>query len=201
VSGPADRIVGLYDTHAADWDKARGKTLLERPWLDRFAAGLSPHAAILDMGCGSGEPIAGHFIAAGFAITGIDSSQALIAICKDRFPSHEWLVEDMRRLALGRRFDGLIAWDSFFHLAFDDQRRMFPIFAEHAAPGAMLMFTSGPAHGEAIGSFSGEPLYHASLDPDEYRALLGENGFEVIHHVAEDPTCGGHTIWLCRFRA
>jgi hypothetical protein len=37
----------------------------------------------------------------------------------------------MRQLALGRPFDGIVAWDSFFHLGHDDQRRMFAIFADH----------------------------------------------------------------------
>ena len=199
MGGPADRIVDLYETHAADWDRARGRTLFERPWLDRFAAGLPLEAKILDIGCGSGQPIAAYFIASGFSVTGVDSAASMIGLCRARFPFHEWFVADMRRLTLGRRFDGLIAWDSFFHLTFEDQRRMFPIFSKHAAPGAMLMFTSGPRHGEAIGIFGGEPLYHASLDTDEYRALLGDNGFDIVDHAAEDPACGGHTIWLCRF--
>jgi hypothetical protein len=77
---------------------------------------------------------------------------------------------------------------------------MFPIFAAHAASGAALMFTSGPAHGEAIGTFEGEPLYHASLAPDEYVALLSANGFDVIEHVVEDQACGGHTVWLAKAR-
>jgi hypothetical protein len=104
----------------------------------------------------------------------------------------------MRRLALGRRFDGLLAWNSFFHLTREDQRAMFPVFAAHASPGAALMFTSGPSDGEAIGSFEGEPLYHASLAPEEYRALLAGHGFAVVAHVAEDAGCGGLTIWLAR---
>ena len=60
------------------------------------------------------------------------------------------------------------------------------------------MFTSGPAHGVAIGTFEGEPLYHASLDGAEYRALLHQNGFTVMAHVTEDPACGRHTIWLAQ---
>ncbi len=75
----------------------------------------------------------------------------------------EWAVADMRTLALGERFRGLVAWGSFFRLAHDDQRRMFLVFRAHAAPGAALLFTSGPSHGEAIGAYGGEPLYHASL--------------------------------------
>jgi hypothetical protein len=62
------------------------------------------------------------------------------------------------------------------------------------------MFTSGPAHGVAIGSFHGEPLYHASLDVDEYGSLLDQSGFDVMDHVIEDPACGGHTIWLAQRR-
>jgi hypothetical protein len=105
----------------------------------------------------------------------------------------------MRTLSLPQRFDGMLAWDSFFHLDPEDQRRMFPVFRRHAAPCAALMFTSGPAHGEAIGSYQGEPLYHASLDASEYRAILNANGFEVVAHVIEDPDCGHHTVWLAQF--
>ena len=75
---------------------------------------------------------------------------------------------------------------------------MFPIFKRHALPRAALMFTSGTSHGEAIGSYRGEPLSHASLAPEVYRALLKTNGFRVVAHVAEDPECGGHTVWLAQ---
>ncbi len=60
------------------------------------------------------------------------------------------------------------------------------------------MFTSGPAYGEAVGTYEGEPLYHASLDGAEYRTLLDESGFEVVEHIVEDPDCGGHTVWLAQ---
>lgn len=192
----AERIVDLYQRHAAAWDRARGRNLMERSWLDRFTGLLPPGGIVLDVGCGSGAPIAGHLAECGFVVTGIDSAPAMIAMCTARFPSARWIVADMRKLALGQRFDGLVAWDSFFHLTPDDQRAMFPAFAAHAAPGAALMFTSGPSQGVAMGTFEGEPLYHASLAPEEYRALLGANGFEVVAYVAQDPGCGGHTVWL-----
>ena len=198
MTSPADAIIDLYQRHAATYDGLRGKLLMEGPWLARFRALLAPDAAILDIGCGTGQPIARHLGEQGHAVTGVDSAPAMIALCRARFPEGDWQVADMRKLALGHRFGGLIAWDSFFHLTPEDQRAMFKVFAAHAAPGAALMFTSGPAHGEAIGSFEGEALYHGSLDPEEYRALLAENGFSVEAHVAEDESCGGHTIWLAR---
>jgi trans-aconitate methyltransferase len=136
----------------------------------------------------------------GHAVTGVDSSPEMIGMCGVRFPSQDWRVADMRTLALGRAFHGILAWDSFFHLRCDHQRRMFPVFKSHAAPGAALMFTSGPAHGVAMGSYRGEPLFHASLDGAEYRALLDAHGFEVAANAVEDPACGGRTVWLARLR-
>jgi hypothetical protein len=131
-------------------------------------------------------------------VTGVDSSPALIALCEARFPTLQWIVADMRDFSSASRFDGVLAFDSFFHLCPDDQIAMFGNFRNYAAPGAALMFTSGPGRGEAIGTYQGEALYHASLDPAEYESLRGTYGFDVIAHEVEDPTCGGRTIWLAR---
>jgi len=199
ADSPSEHVIALYERHARAWDADRGRRLgPERPWLDRFASCLPPGAPVLDIGCGSAEPIAKHLIGRGFDVSGVDASPAMVSMCRERFPGREWAVADMRTLALGRAFQGLVAWDSFFHLAHDDQRRMFPVFRAHAAPGAALLFTSGPSHGEAIGAYGGEPLYHASLAGAEYRSLLLSNGFDVVAHGTDDPDHGGHTVWLAR---
>jgi SAM-dependent methyltransferase len=200
MTGDAERIVGLYERHALAWagDRSRQKHFFEKIWLDRFLALAPPGGTVLDLGCGFGKPMATYLMAQRFDVCGVDSSPTMIALCREEFPDREWTVADMRTLALGRRFEGVMAWDSFFHLSFDDQRRMFPIFAAHAAPGAQLMFTSGPKHGEAVGQLRDEPLYHASLDPEEYRALLAANDFAVVEARMEDPECGGHSVWLAR---
>ncbi len=201
----ADRIIDHYERHAHDWDADRNRCFdpwNDKPWHDRFVAVLPGGATVLDLGCGSGSPVAGHMAKRGLHVTGIDSSPTFISLCRQRLPSHEWLVGDMRLLQLSRRFDGILAWDSFFHLRPDDQRQMFKVFARHATQSAVLMFNSGPAYGESVGTYRGDPLYHASLSPDEYRALLGSIGFEVIAHAIEDwQTGGGRTVWLARARA
>jgi SAM-dependent methyltransferase len=195
-------IIGLYERHADAWDRARSATrFAERAWLERFAALVRPGGAVLDLGCGTGEPIGRWLADTGFALTGVDGSAPLIALAAARAPNQTWIVGDMRAIDVGRRFDGVLAWHSFFHLPHDDQRMMFAVFERHARAGAALMFTSGPAAGEALGVFEGETLYHASLAPDEYRALLDRAGFEVLDYVAEDPATNGDTIWLARRRA
>jgi len=200
MKSDAENIIGLYQRHGLAWAHVRGNRLIETAWLDRFRALLPTQANILDLGCGSGEPIGRYLIEHGFRLTGIDSSPPLIELCRRSFPNQDWRIVDMRALSIELTFNGILAWDSFFHLCPEDQRKMFAVFNKQAAPRAALMFTSGTSHGIAMGSLAGEPLYHASLDPDEYRALLEASGFDVVDHVIEDPTCGDHTIWLAQFR-
>ena len=192
-------VIDLYERHAGDFDGARSRSLQERSWLDRFLAHAPRSGTVLDVGCGAAEPIAAYMIASGRQVTGVDSSPSMIGLAESRYAACEWIIGDMRQLALGRRFDGILAWDSFFHLHADDQRGMFSRFADHANAGAPLMFTSGTSHGEVVGSCFGEPLFHASLDSSEYMDLLEANGFEVRQHVIEDPDCGGHTVWLATY--
>ena len=71
------------------------------------------------------------------------------------------------------------------------QTLLLPALAARVADGGRLMFTAGPAHGEAIGEWRGEPLYHGSLDPDAYRALLTEAELTVEND-------GDQGVWLAR---
>lgn len=204
MSSDAERIVGLYRRHAHAWTSARRNQqngrLTEAGWLDRFRSLLPDRPTVLDIGCGSGEPIGRHLADQGCDLTGVDAAPEMIDLWKAILPEQAWHVSDMRSLSLDQTFDGILAWNSFFHLSPEEQRRMFPIFRAHAAPRAILMFTSGPHHGVAIGTLEGEPLYHASLSGTEYRAQLADNGFDVIANAVEDPTCYRHTIWLAQLR-
>ena len=197
----ADLIIGHYERHALAWDADRRATgWNDKHWIDRFVCLLPTAAAILDLGCGGGEPVASSMVGLGLRVTGVDSSLTLISLCRHRMPNHQWVHADMRHVSLGRRFNGVLAWDSFFHLKPDDQRAMFSIFAAHAATGAILMFNAGLAQGEGIGSYRGDPLYHASLDTEEYASLLNEASFDLIEHSINDPAKGGRIVWIARRR-
>jgi SAM-dependent methyltransferase len=199
MSEIANRIIDHYERHANEWDADRRNCgWNDQSWHDRFINALPNGAAVLDLGCGAGEPVALHMVECGLRVTGVDSSPTLLSLCRERMPDQEWIVGDMRSVSLGRKFDGILAWDSFFHLKYEDQRRMFALFAAHSAASALLMFNSGPGHGEAIGSYRGDPLYHASLAASEYETLLTQSGFEVVEHVVKDPQAGGRTVWLAR---
>ncbi len=191
-------ILATYDRNARDFTRSRDKTLFERKWLDR----MLDHAVgrrVLDLGCGAGVPIARYLADRRARVTGVDGAQAMIELFRENLPTAESVHADMRGLELGREFDAIIAWDSLFHLSPDDQSAMFATFAAHAAPRSVLLFTAGPAAGETRGRVADAPVYHASLDAREYRALFAVHGFAELAYAPQDPECHGHTIWMARF--
>ena len=193
-----DPVRDAYEEQAAHYDAQRSRALFEARWLARFAACLVPKGRVLDLGCGTGEPIARWFMAEGFAVTGVDFADAMLEIARNRWPDGDWRQGDMRSFDLGETFDGIIAWDSFFHLTPDEQRGCIARMARHLAPGGSLLMTVGPDAGEATGRVGGRTLYHASLSPAQYAVCLEDNGLRLTGYLAEDPETEKHSVLMAR---
>lgn len=192
------KVYEVYDEIINWFDDARNKRLMESEYLNLIVNTIPPKGTILDLGCGTGEPIAQFFIEKGFKVAGVDGSQKMIELCKKRFPSERWIVSDMRTINLHQQFDAVLAWHSFFHLDHDSQRNMFKKFVSHIKPGGVLAFTSGEEEGEVWSDNGGQQLYHASLSTKEYHNLLKNFSFKVLVHKVRDPECGEATIWLAQ---
>jgi hypothetical protein len=169
----------------------------DKVWHDRFVDRLGKGATVLDLSCGPSRPVAQHMVERGLHVTGVDSSPTMISLCRERLPDQKWIVADTRQLVLGR-CDGILAWDSFFHLAHgnnDECLRSSPI---RPPIGSVLMFNTEPQYGEAMGQYRGDPLYHASFSRAEYEALVARLGLHMLQHVPNDAQAGGRTVWLCQ---
>jgi ubiquinone/menaquinone biosynthesis C-methylase UbiE len=188
----------VYEKNAARFDRERPKGLFERPWLDRFLSHVAPGGRVLDAGCGTGDPVARYIADRGFRITGLDAADAMLSIARARFPDGDWRNGDMRSFALSDRFDGIVAWDSFFHLTADEQPNVLARFARHLAPGGALLLTVGPEAGEVSGWVGDDAVYHASLSPAGYEQELSALGLAVRAFVPEDPDCDFHTVLLAQ---
>jgi len=196
LSALAAQTPAVYERQAERFDRERPKTFYERGWIDRFTALLPEGGRVLDLGCGAGDPIAGALIKSGFLVTGLDISHAMLGIARSRFPDGEWLCGDMRALNLNRQFDGILGWDSFFHLTPAEQRTTLPKITAHLAPKGALLVSVGPQAGEVTGHVGGEPVYHASLSEEEYRSILLAHDATVRAFVREDPECDFRTLLL-----
>ena len=75
-----------YDNIAYDFANMRVEFASEKKYLDLFIKALKPKSSILDVGCGSGIPIARYLINQGFKVTGIDGSRELLSIAQNNCP-------------------------------------------------------------------------------------------------------------------
>jgi 2-polyprenyl-3-methyl-5-hydroxy-6-metoxy-1,4-benzoquinol methylase len=110
-----------WDTIAATFMAVRSEVGAQvvRRWAKD---GLSPLAAILDLGCGSGVPIGQALVGEGFAIWGIDASPSLVSAYRANLPDMPIRCEPVQDSDFfGRRFAGVVAIGLIFLLAEADQ--------------------------------------------------------------------------------
>lgn len=194
-----DNVYQVYDEIINWFDNARTKDLkMEKYYLNFIQKILPLKCKILDVGCGTGEPIAKFLIDEGYIVTGIDASKKMIDLCKQRFPKEKWLIADMRTLDLNEKFHAVIAWHSFFHLPHEDQHSTLKLLASYVDQNGLFIFTSGPEYGEVWSDNGGHELYHASLSTEEYKQLLIDNNFKILTHKIRDSECGEATVWVAQ---
>ena len=198
----ASAIADIYERHAGRFDARRrsAKTFMEAGWMARFLALAPSQGRILDLGCGSGFPIAAHLIDQGRQVEGVDVAGAMIALARKAWPDQRWRVGDMRTIDLSGPYAGALAWHSSFHLPGLDQAQLIARIGSVLAPGAPFMFTSGDGEGVAWGDMFGDRLFHASLAPIQFETALEDAGLELVDQCFNDETCGGAGVWLARKR-
>lgn len=161
---------------------------LVRNWA---RANLPAGAQILDVGCGSGVPIAEGLMADGFGVWGVDASPRLVAAFRARFPQAPVACEAAQDGALfDRSFDGVIAVGLLFLLAAEDQRRVIARLAAALAPGGRLLFSAPLEACEWDDSLTGRRSL--SLGRVAYAELLEEVGLCLAGTCCDE---GGNTYF------
>jgi SAM-dependent methyltransferase len=70
-----------YNAIAPAWDAARVAFYgHEREYPDALLDGLPVGSDVLDLGCGTGRPLAEYLLARGHRVTGVDQAEALLAL-------------------------------------------------------------------------------------------------------------------------
>lgn len=188
-----------YDLIAARWarDRADG-SFRERAYVDRFGTFLSPRAHLLELGFGAGRPIGRYLIDHGYRLTGLDASREMLRLAALNCPEAELIAGDMLEFQPSRRFDGIIAWDSVFHIPKDHHRNLFGSIRDWLEPGGPLLLSLGGTDDEFTDSMYGEEFFYSAHAPAVSIALLREAGFEIVVAEVDDPTSRGHMALICR---
>lgn len=175
-----DEIKNAYDKICFKWCSYRAKMPINKCIVD-FAKQLTEGSSILDVGCGSGVPISAYLANNGFKVTGIDISSNMIKKAKSlNLPNSTFIVEDILTYNPNTTFDAIIAFDSLWHIKYNDQPKIYGKIASLINKDGLFIFTHGKSDDEVIGTMFGESFYYSALSTEAVKKLLEENGFIIL---------------------
>lgn len=176
-----------YEAAAEAFMRLRSATGLAT--VRKWAASLPRGGAVLDVGAGSGEPLAAALIEEGFDVFAVDAAPTMVAAFRRRFPGAAVACEPAERSAFfNRTFDGALAVGLVFLLPADGQRDLIRRMAAALNPGGRLLFSAPRQVCEWDDRLTGRPS--SSLGAAAYRRIIAGCGLRFIgDHVDEGGNC------------
>lgn len=171
-----------YNLIAPQWDAARNAFFgRERVYLDAMLATAPAGSTILDMGCGTGRPMAEHIVAQGLRVLGVDQSEALLDIARSKLPGERWVLSTMEAFEPDQACHGALLWDSLFHVLRTDHEPILRKVVNALVPGTRLMLTvGGSVHPAFTDTMFGQTFSYDSNTPEESEQILARLGCRIV---------------------
>lgn len=203
-----------YDHIAEQWHaNTQGQAYLERVlgYVDRILDGLPSGAKVLDLGCGTGNPIARYIVQRGYDVIGVDESKKMLEIAKEVAPEAKFIHGDMVDIEFADKFAGAVAWDSVFHVERKHHSTFYRKLANSLQVGGRLLLSVGGSDAEGdptsdnksdaegfTSEMFGQTFFYSGYEPKVARRLLEAEGFEIDVWEVDDPSSRGHIAVIAR---
>ncbi|MFJ6676389.1 class I SAM-dependent methyltransferase [Actinosynnema sp. NPDC091369] len=141
----------LFDAVGHDYEEAFGRTPVVdeaiRVLLDR----LPPHARVLDIGSGTGRPVAEDLAAAGHDVVGVDVSATMVEIARQQVPDARFVHADVREWeSEDASWDAVCAFFPFLQMTRDEVVAVLAKIARWLKPGGLLALITVPMDVEGL---------------------------------------------------
>jgi SAM-dependent methyltransferase len=165
--------------------------------LDRLPAG----ARVLELGCGQGTPTTA-LLAERFRVTGVDISEAQLALARQAVPGARFIHADMASLSLPpASFDGVAAFFSLIHVPRVEHAALLTRIAGWLRPGGLLVAAMGARDnpGEVEADWLGAPMYFSHWDAATNRRLVEQAGLRILsarEETADEDGAPVTFLWI-----
>ena len=170
----------LYDKIASWWNSQQRESSSGLHFVQRAIRLSTDRGKALDVGCGSGGRIITALLSAGFRVTGIDVSAAMIELARKQHPSSNFVHGDICEWQPQEQYDVIIAWDSIFHVPYSAHRQVIEKLCGALTKDGVLLFTAGGVDGEITGEMCNQIFYYSSLAEEKCLRILKGVGCKCI---------------------
>lgn len=170
-----DRVAARY--RALEHDSARWP---RTEWIAELTRRLRPGAAVLDLGCAAGVPVAAE-LASRYRVTGVDISPEHIQQAARNVPDAEFVCSDARTVTFpAGHFDAIISLYTFDHIPRDEHRDLLGRLRHWLRPdGLLLLSIEDLDEPGTVAQWLGVDMYFSMFSADATRQLVREAGFDI----------------------
>jgi SAM-dependent methyltransferase len=181
-----DEIGQSYDAIAHLWREPYIQSI-GMSQLDRALKFTTAREYALDIGCGCSGRFIDRLITHGLQVEGVDVSERMIALAKERHPNVGFHHADISQWNLPRKYDVIVAWDSIWHVPLEEQTAVMQKICAGLTQRGVCLFTMGGLDepGEKVDSCMGLPMYYSTLGIPKTLELLTRCGC-VCRHLEFD---------------
>lgn len=191
-----------YDQVAVRYEQAYGTETKYEPWLAELLGHLAPGSRVLDLGCGSGVPVAKRLAAAGHQVTGVDISEVQVQRARARVPDAEFVQADATALVYPpATYDAVVSFYALIHIPLDEQLPLLGRVAEWLRPGGLFVGTAGRdawSGSERDWLGGGAEMWWSHADAATNRSWLVQSGLVVDREEFVPEGEGGHVLFWAR---
>lgn len=179
---PQDLVASSYDAIAERYAAWTGDALTgaRARYVEMLREQIPVGAAVLDLGCGTGVPIA-RALAARYRVTGVDGSVHSIKLARQNVPEAIFLHADMTQVAFPpESFAAVISSYAIIHVPRTEHAALLHHIAGWLQPGGLLVATMGATESEGTEEdWLGAPMYWSHFDAETNQQLVTNAGLEV----------------------
>ena len=199
---PKDVVRRGYDAVSVRYDEQYGGESKYQPWLSELRARIPAGGAVLDLGCGSGLPVARDLTAAGYQVTGVDISAVQIRRARELVPQARFACADVADVSFRpESFDAVVSLFALIHLPLDDQPAVLGKVATWLRPDGLLVATTGYwawTGTEENWLGGGAPMWWSHADVATYRSWISSTGLAIDREEFVPEGDGGHALFWAR---
>ena len=169
-----------YDQCAHEYHQARQDQ--GQPELSLLLERLNASERVLDIGCGSGVPVA-RTLASQFRVTGVDISYQMIARARANLPEVDLIQGDIMDIQFPTaHFGAVVSYYAIFHLPREEHPDLFKRIHTWLKLGGFFLGTLANSNEDAYteDDFFGTTMYWSNFGLDEYKQILQDLGFRLI---------------------
>jgi cyclopropane fatty-acyl-phospholipid synthase-like methyltransferase len=183
MDDPKRLVAAGYDAMAArfdEWQKEVSGSPRMR-YLEQLLELLPGRPDVLELGCGAAVEST-RILAERANFTGVDISEAQIAVARKRLPQATFIPADLSTLAFApESFDAVVAFYVLLHIPRAELDPLLGRVASWLRPGGLFLAnTLVRGEGEAVEQWLGVPMFFSGSDPASDRARIADAGLARI---------------------